>query len=102
MSANHTPNLSLTPDTLLHRLGYGFVEFESREAAEESVAKYHEGFFMGNKIRVELSHGGGRTAKYNGEPGACFKCGQQGHWARFVRSDCSRSHAIDLLKQGMP
>ncbi|KAF9650721.1 hypothetical protein BDM02DRAFT_3064739, partial [Thelephora ganbajun] len=64
------------------KLGYGFVEFESREAAEESVAKYHEGFFMGNKIRVELSHGGGRTAKYNGEPGACFKCGQQGHWAR--------------------
>ncbi|KAF9535742.1 hypothetical protein CPB83DRAFT_842259 [Crepidotus variabilis] len=64
------------------KVGYGFVEFETREAAEESVAKYHEGFFMGNKIRVELSHGGGRTAKYAGEPGACFKCGQMGHWAR--------------------
>ncbi|KDQ20390.1 hypothetical protein BOTBODRAFT_305928 [Botryobasidium botryosum FD-172 SS1] len=64
------------------KLGYGFVEFESREAAEESVAKYHEGHFMGNKIRVELSHGGGKTAKFAGEPGACFKCGQQGHWAR--------------------
>ena len=38
---------------------------------------------MGNKIRVELSHGGGRTAKYAGDPGACFKCGQLGHWARF-------------------
>ena len=50
--------------------------------AEESVAKYHEGTFMGNKIRVELSHGGGRTAKYTGDPGACFKCGQLGHWAR--------------------
>ena len=37
---------------------------------------------MGNKIRVELSHGGGRTAKYAGDPGACFKCGQLGHWAR--------------------
>lgn len=37
---------------------------------------------MGNKIRVELSHGGGRTAKYTGDPGACFKCGQLGHWAR--------------------
>lgn len=57
-------------------------EFDSREAAEESVAKYHEGFFMGNKIRVELSHGGGRTAKFAGDPGACFKCGQMGHWAR--------------------
>ncbi|TDL28858.1 RNA-binding domain-containing protein [Rickenella mellea] len=64
------------------KLGYGFVEFDSREAAEESVSKYHEGYFMGNKIRVELSHGGGRTAKYPGDPGACFKCGQMGHWAR--------------------
>lgn len=41
---------------------------------------------MGNKIRVELSRGGGRTAKYPGEPGACFKCGEQGHWARCVMS----------------
>ncbi|KAJ7225906.1 hypothetical protein GGX14DRAFT_422909 [Mycena pura] len=58
------------------------LEFDSRLAAEESVAKYHEGHFMGNKIRVELSHGGGRTAKYSGDPGACFKCGHMGHWAR--------------------
>ncbi|KAG5653496.1 hypothetical protein H0H81_012706 [Sphagnurus paluster] len=64
------------------KVGYGFVEFDSREAAEESVAKYHEGYFMGSKIRVELSRGGGRTAKYAGDPGACFKCGQMGHWAR--------------------
>ncbi|KAH9927526.1 uncharacterized protein BXZ73DRAFT_102656 [Epithele typhae] len=64
------------------KVGYGFVEFDSREAAEESVAKYHEGYFMGNKIRVEISHGGGRTAKYTGDPGACFKCGLMGHWAR--------------------
>ncbi|KAF7306581.1 hypothetical protein MIND_00449400 [Mycena indigotica] len=64
------------------KVGYGFVEFDSRAAAEESVAKYHEGHFMGNKIRVELSHGGGRTAKYAGDPGACFKCGNMGHWAR--------------------
>jgi hypothetical protein len=59
-------------------------EFDTRFAAEESVNKYHGGYFMGNKIRVELSHGGGRTAKYAGEPGACFKCGHQGHWARWV------------------
>lgn len=58
-------------------------EFDNREAAEESVAKYHEGYFMGNKIRVELSRGG-RTAKFNGDPGACFKCGDLGHWARYV------------------
>lgn len=48
------------------------------------MAKYHEGYFMGNKIRVELSHGGGRTAKFAGDPGACFKCAQMGHWARLV------------------
>lgn len=65
-------------------LTYNLQEFHSREAAEESVAKYHEGYFMGNKIRVELSRGGGRTAKYTGDPGACFKCGQMGHWARCV------------------
>ena len=39
---------------------------------------------MGNKIRVELSHGGGRTQKAAGDPGACFKCSQLGHWARYV------------------
>ncbi|PPR00262.1 hypothetical protein CVT24_005010 [Panaeolus cyanescens] len=64
------------------KVGYGFVEFDNREAAEESVSKYHDGYFMGNRIRVELSHGGGRTAKYAGDPGACFKCGELGHWAR--------------------
>ncbi|KAK1232388.1 hypothetical protein PQX77_004480 [Marasmius sp. AFHP31] len=64
------------------KLGYGFVEFDTREAAEMSVSKYHEGYFMGNKIRVELSRGGGRTAKYSSDPGACFRCGQMGHWAR--------------------
>ncbi|KAH8835447.1 hypothetical protein DL96DRAFT_1574251 [Flagelloscypha sp. PMI_526] len=60
----------------------GGIEFDTREAAVQSVNKYNEGYFMGNKIKVELSHGGGRTAKYMGEPGSCFKCGSQGHWAR--------------------
>ncbi|EGO02822.1 hypothetical protein SERLA73DRAFT_70307 [Serpula lacrymans var. lacrymans S7.3] len=64
------------------KVGYGFVEFDTKDAAEESVAKYNEGHFMGNKIRVEISHGGGRTSKHSGDPGACFKCGQTGHWAR--------------------
>ncbi|KAK7034896.1 hypothetical protein R3P38DRAFT_3312158 [Favolaschia claudopus] len=63
-------------------LKYVFSEFDTSQAAEEGVAKYHEGHFMGNKIRVELSRGGGRTAKYAGAPGACFKCGNMGHWAR--------------------
>ena len=72
-------------------------EFDNREAAEESVAKYHEGYFMGNKIRVEISHGGGRTAKYSGDPGACFKCGQLGHWARFVYMAVLDAIGSDLL-----
>ncbi|KAF8213495.1 hypothetical protein K438DRAFT_2159772 [Mycena galopus ATCC 62051] len=78
------------------KIGYGFVEFDSRQAAEESVAKYHEGHFMGNKIRVELSHGGGRTAKYTGDPGACFKCGNMGHWAR---SPQRRTHDAPMNRE---
>jgi hypothetical protein len=59
-------------------------EFDSREAAEQSVAKYNEGTFKDRKIRVELSRGGGRTAKFSGDPGACFRCGLVGHWARLA------------------
>ncbi|KAG9008499.1 hypothetical protein FRB90_008841 [Tulasnella sp. 427] len=63
------------------KIGYGFVEFENKEQAERAVQKYDGGLFLGNKIRCEVSHGGGKVAKF-GEPGACFKCRQQGHWAR--------------------
>ncbi|KAI0047669.1 hypothetical protein FA95DRAFT_1605900 [Auriscalpium vulgare] len=62
------------------KLGYAFVEFATIEAAEESVRKYHERFFMGNKVRVEMSRGGGRYAKYLAGPNACYKCGEMGHW----------------------
>lgn len=68
------------------KTGYGFVEFDNRQSAEESVAKYHEGYFMGNKVRVEIAHGKGRGTKRTEDPGACFKCGENGHWAK----ECSR------------
>ena len=81
------PEPTAYPGTLIHRPGYGFVGFESREAAEESIAKYNDAFFMGNIIRVALSHRGLGGAKYNGGLGPCFKCWQLGHWVRFVGSE---------------
>ncbi|KAG8880827.1 hypothetical protein FRB97_000418 [Tulasnella sp. 331] len=64
------------------KIGYGFVEFETREDAERAVQKYDGGLFLGNKIRCELSHGSGKVSKFSGEPGICFKCRLPGHWAR--------------------
>lgn len=70
------------------RIGYGFVEFDNPEAAIESVNKYHEGYFMGNKIRVEISKGGSKS-RHAMDPGSCFRCGVPGHWARCVQPCCA-------------
>ena len=40
------------------------MEFESREAVEESVTKHREGLFMGTKIQVQFCRSG-RTTRYN-------------------------------------
>ncbi|KAL7410106.1 hypothetical protein BDY24DRAFT_186986 [Mrakia frigida] len=62
--------------------GYGFVEFEHKFEADNAVETYHDGYFMGSQIKVEHSRGGGKTAKFQSEPGCCFKCGKPDHWAK--------------------
>ena len=57
---------------------------------------------MGNKIKVELAHGGGRAAKFNAEPGACFRCGQQGHWARCVERSHPSIRSLTLVLGNVP
>ncbi|KAA1084611.1 hypothetical protein PGT21_032877 [Puccinia graminis f. sp. tritici] len=64
--------------------GYGFVEYDSPQAACDAVSKYHEGTFLGSQIKVELSHGGSRPrhVAVSNNPEACYTCGIIGHWAR--------------------
>ncbi|KAI7955116.1 hypothetical protein MJO28_005516 [Puccinia striiformis f. sp. tritici] len=66
------------------KTGYGFVEYDSSQAACDAVAKYHEGTFLGSQIKVELSHGGSRPRHIavSNNPEACYTCGIIGHWAR--------------------
>lgn len=94
-------NTLLTQMSQFRRPGYGFVEFYSRKAARESVARYHEGDFMGYKIQVEPSYSGWSPPEYIAEPGPCFNCGEWDHWVRYVNSSRPRFHAIDL-RQVMP
>ncbi|WAR58497.1 hypothetical protein PtB15_5B731 [Puccinia triticina] len=66
------------------KTGYGFVEYDSPQAACDAVSKYHEGTFLGSHIKVELSHGGSRPrhVAVSNNPEACYTCGIIGHWAR--------------------
>lgn len=57
---------------------------------------------MGSKIKVELAHGGGRAAKFNAEPGACFRCGQQGHWARCAERTHLPTRYLTLFLGNVP
>jgi len=77
--------------------GFGFVEFEDKRDAEDSVRQLNSIDFMGNRLAVEMSYssqgerparsrnsGGGGGGNSNRVPGTgrCFSCGQEGHWAR--------------------
>ncbi|GAA5924885.1 uncharacterized protein JCM15063_005759 [Sporobolomyces koalae] len=94
------------PCTCTLKRGFGFVEYTDPAHAQEAVAKYHEGHFLGAQIKVELSlarapsTGKGSeppvppyrssvpppSSSSNGTPGVnaggCFVCGSHDHWAR--------------------
>jgi RNA recognition motif-containing protein len=79
-------------------MSYAFIDFESTESAALAVSRYHEGWFMENQIRVELSmHGKKPNLHPNVKSGppppataaasqACFKCGKPGHKIKDCRS----------------
>ncbi|GAA5955534.1 hypothetical protein JCM3765_006807 [Sporobolomyces pararoseus] len=93
--------------------GFGFVEYNDSAHAQEAVAKYNEGHFLGAQIKVELSlaRAPDSSSKGGSEPPAgypgsvppllgappsatsgCFVCGSPDHWAR----ECPDSDKMPL------
>ena len=60
-------------------------EFGTGQDAANAVAKYDQGTFLGEQIKVEISHGQGSRFKKDGEPPkliTCFNCKGEGHYAK--------------------
>jgi hypothetical protein len=57
-------------------------EFETPADAQKACQEYDGGKFLDATIHVSLSHGAGSR---RGEgPSHCYRCGQEGHWAKSV------------------
>ncbi|GAA6062697.1 hypothetical protein JCM10212_004755 [Sporobolomyces blumeae] len=92
------------PCTCNIKKGFGFVEYNDPAHAQEAVAKYNEGHFLGAQIKVEFSLARAPPNKAGSDAGAspypesapsttvpglpvvnssgCFVCGSLRHWAR--------------------
>ncbi|XP_070563540.1 serine/arginine-rich splicing factor 7-like [Ptychodera flava] len=82
--------------------GFAFVEFEDPRDAEDAVKGLDGRMLCGVRVRVEVSSGKSRWAKWGRPPPRrsfseerCYECGKRGHFARdcyHARGSSSRSY----------
>ncbi|KAJ3066434.1 hypothetical protein HK102_007654, partial [Quaeritorhiza haematococci] len=61
-----------------NNFNFAFVEFEDRRDAEDALKATDGKQLQGTRMVVEWAKGGTRKSSEDG----CFKCGNDGHWAR--------------------
>ncbi|KAJ1964004.1 hypothetical protein GGI12_001697 [Dipsacomyces acuminosporus] len=59
-------------------LSYGFIEYNDLNDAEDAIKECNGMSVQGERIVVEFAKGSARKRDDN----TCFRCGQEGHWAR--------------------